>query len=50
MQSGEGLEVQVINSEASADIKAWADRVGHSYFGTEKRGKDIKIQMEMIKW
>src|SRR5699024_9695023 len=42
MQSGEGLEVQVINSGASADIKARVDRVGYSYLGTEKRGKDIK--------
>ncbi|MDX5474866.1 MAG: sulfurtransferase TusA family protein [Bacillaceae bacterium] len=42
LNAGEVLEVVATDKGSKADIKAWADRVGHQYLGTTEEGDTLK--------
>lgn len=42
IESGEVLEVLASDKGSKADIKAWADKIGHQYLGTIEEGDVLK--------
>jgi rhodanese-related sulfurtransferase/TusA-related sulfurtransferase len=42
IESGEVLEVLATDKGSKADIKAWADKIGHQYLGTLEEGDVLK--------
>nr|WP_226682410.1 sulfurtransferase TusA family protein [Sutcliffiella horikoshii] len=42
IESGEVLEVVATDKGSKADIKAWADKIGHQYLGTLEEGDVLK--------
>lgn len=42
IESGEVLEVLATDKGSKADIKAWADKIGHQYLGTLEEGNVLK--------
>ncbi|NLP49593.1 sulfurtransferase TusA family protein [Bacillus sp. RO1] len=42
VESGEVLEVLATDKGSKADIKAWADKIGHQYLGTLEEGDVLK--------
>ncbi|WP_406564871.1 MULTISPECIES: sulfurtransferase TusA family protein [Bacillus] len=42
INAGEVLEVVATDKGSKADIKAWADRIGHQYLGTTEEGDVLK--------
>ncbi|MDQ0484443.1 sulfurtransferase TusA family protein [Guptibacillus hwajinpoensis] len=42
LEAGVVLEVQATDKGSKADIKAWADKVGHHYLGTVEEGEILK--------
>lgn len=42
LEAGQVLEIQATDKGSTADLKAWADRVGHQYIGTIEEGDVLK--------
>ena len=42
LEAGQVLEVQATDKGSRADIKAWAESVGHQYIGTVVEGEVLK--------
>ncbi|HEY4552052.1 MAG TPA: sulfurtransferase TusA family protein [Bacillaceae bacterium] len=42
MVAGQVLEVQATDKGSTADLKAWAERSGHQYLGTQEYGSVLK--------
>ena len=42
LEAGQVLEIQATDKGSKADLKAWADRVGHQYIGTIEEGDVLK--------
>lgn len=42
LEAGQVLEIQATDKGSTADLKAWAERVGHQYIGTIEEGDVLK--------
>ena len=42
LEAGQVLEIQATDKGSTADLKAWANRVGHQYIGTIEEGNVLK--------
>ncbi|WP_026688547.1 sulfurtransferase TusA family protein [Alteribacter aurantiacus] len=42
LEPGFVLEIQATDKGSTADLKAWADRIGHQYLGTVEEGEVLK--------
>ena len=42
LEAGQVLEIQATDKGSTADLKAWADRVGHQYIGAIEEGDVLK--------
>ena len=42
LEGGQVLEVQATDKGSKADIKAWAESIGHQYLGTVEEGEVLK--------